>query len=261
MYTYPSTPTLRMFSTPGAMPGPACAAPSRWRCTSRISSACPRGCVSPFDAPRRTRRAGAPRSPYEGRQLRPMAALEAWLAAAGVTEGPVSHWLTRDDMRVVQARVAAAKLDPVLFGEDPLRTGLDTATTAMGKVPAGRARSCGTSSSRCSQTMSGTRKPLRITWRRNSRSPVLNGQTSGPHGDAACLVGSGRSFSVLHGRWLASTQTRCLGSSPHSLQLMSLIRENRSTARARRRSRSGRGEGQKDRSRSDGGRLPALRRR
>ena len=60
----------------------------------------------------------------EGRQLRPVAALEAWLRAAGLTEGPVFRCLSRDGARataepmsdravarVVQARVAAAGLD------------------------------------------------------------------------------------------------------------------------------------------------------
>ncbi len=76
----------------------------------------------------------------EGRQLRPVAALEAWLRAAGVTEGPVFRRLSRDGARataepmsdravarVVQARVAAAGLDPVAFGGHSLRAGFVTA--------------------------------------------------------------------------------------------------------------------------------------
>ncbi len=81
----------------------------------------------------------------EGRQLRPVAALETWLRAAGITEGPVFRRLTRDGAcamaepmsdravaRVVQARVAAAGLDPALFGGHSLRAGFITAAAAAG---------------------------------------------------------------------------------------------------------------------------------
>ncbi len=81
----------------------------------------------------------------EGRQLRPVAALEAWLRAAGVTEGPVFRRLTRDGTRataepmsdravarVVQARVAAAGLDAATFGGHSLRVGFVTAAAAAG---------------------------------------------------------------------------------------------------------------------------------
>ncbi len=81
----------------------------------------------------------------EGRQLRPVAALEAWLRAAGVTEGPVFRRLTRDGTRataepmsdravarVVQTRVAAAGLDAATFGGHSLRAGFVTAAAAAG---------------------------------------------------------------------------------------------------------------------------------
>ena len=76
----------------------------------------------------------------EGRRLKPVLHLEDWLARAGVADG----WLfrrisndgktvTNDPMsdravaRVVQRRVAAAGLDPALFGGHSLRAGFLTA--------------------------------------------------------------------------------------------------------------------------------------
>ncbi len=86
---------------------------------------------------------GAVMAVPEGRQLRPVAELEAWLRAAGVTEGPVFRRLTRDGThataepmsdravaRVVQARVAAAGLDSTLYGGHSLRAGFVTAAAA-----------------------------------------------------------------------------------------------------------------------------------
>lgn len=75
----------------------------------------------------------------EGRRLRPAALLEAWIAAAGVENGPLFRRLSNDGRRataapmsdravarVVQARAAAAGLDPQLFAGHSLRAGFLT---------------------------------------------------------------------------------------------------------------------------------------
>ena len=73
-----------------------------------------------------------------GRKLRPVAALEAWLDAAGITTGPVfrpvnkgggvgAEALTPQSVALVIKRWAgAAKLDPKLFAGHSLRSGLIT---------------------------------------------------------------------------------------------------------------------------------------
>ncbi len=88
---------------------------------------------------------GAVVAVLEGRQLCPVAALQASLRAAGITEGPAFRRLTRNGASatgepmsdravacVVQARVAAARLDPVLFGGHSLRVGFVIAAAAAG---------------------------------------------------------------------------------------------------------------------------------
>ncbi len=81
----------------------------------------------------------------EERRLRPVAALEAWLRAAGVAEEPVFRRFTRDGTcaaaepmsdqavaRVVKAHVVAAGLDPVLFGGHSLQARFITAAAVAG---------------------------------------------------------------------------------------------------------------------------------
>jgi integrase len=76
----------------------------------------------------------------EGRRLRPVALLEAWIAAAGITDGPLFRRLTNDGRRVtpepmsdravarvLKERCAAAGLDPATFAGHSLRAGFLTA--------------------------------------------------------------------------------------------------------------------------------------
>ena len=81
----------------------------------------------------------------EGRRLRPVARLEAWIERAGIVDGPVFRGLSRDGeralpspmsdravARVVQARVAAAGYDPARFAGHSLRAGFLTSAARAG---------------------------------------------------------------------------------------------------------------------------------
>jgi site-specific recombinase XerD len=81
----------------------------------------------------------------EGRRLRPVALVEAWLAAAGILEGAVFRRLSKDGTRVlatamsdravarvVQRRVAAAGYDPAAFAGHSLRAGFLTSAARAG---------------------------------------------------------------------------------------------------------------------------------
>ena len=81
----------------------------------------------------------------EGRRLRPVAHLDAWIARAGVADGFLFRQLSRSGeralpspmsdraiARVVQARVAAAGYDPALFAGHSLRAGFLTSATRAG---------------------------------------------------------------------------------------------------------------------------------
>lgn len=81
----------------------------------------------------------------EGRRIRPVARLEAWLAAAGIANGPVFRRLSNDGLRptakpmsdrgvarVVQTRVAVAGLNPMDFAGHSLRAGFLTAAARAG---------------------------------------------------------------------------------------------------------------------------------
>ncbi len=83
--------------------------------------------------------------PYGGYpQSCPVRALQDWLAAAGIAEGPLFRGLRNDGRlmgrlsdkgvaRVVQRRAAAVGLDPARYGGHSLRAGLATAAAAAGK--------------------------------------------------------------------------------------------------------------------------------
>jgi len=81
----------------------------------------------------------------EGRRLTPLAHLRAWLAAAGITEGPVFRPLCKGGKRardarlsghavarIVQARALAAGLDPARYAGHSLRAGFVTAAARAG---------------------------------------------------------------------------------------------------------------------------------
>ena len=81
----------------------------------------------------------------EGRVLTPLAHLRAWLAASGVTAGPVFRPLWKGGLRVrdtglsghavgriLQARVQAAGFDPARYGGHSLRAGFVTAAARTG---------------------------------------------------------------------------------------------------------------------------------
>ncbi len=89
--------------------------------------------------------AGAVIAIPNGRRIKPVVALEAWLARSGVTEGPLFRRLSQDGRRVldqpmgdrtvarvVQARAAAAGLDPAMFGGHSLRAGFLTSAARAG---------------------------------------------------------------------------------------------------------------------------------
>ena len=73
-----------------------------------------------------------------GKRLRPVAALDAWLAAARITEGPIFRPIARSGhvgpgrlcdrqvARIVKKRARAAGLDPKLFAGHSLRSGFLT---------------------------------------------------------------------------------------------------------------------------------------
>ncbi len=74
----------------------------------------------------------------------PVRALQAWLTAAGIAEGPIFVSVTRggratgrrlsdrDVARAVQAAVAAAGYDPARFGGHSLRAGFATSAARAG---------------------------------------------------------------------------------------------------------------------------------
>lgn len=81
----------------------------------------------------------------EGRRIRPVQHLEAWLAAGGIADGYLfrrisndGRTVTADPMsdravaRVVKARIAAAGLDPAVYGGHSLRAGFLTAAARAG---------------------------------------------------------------------------------------------------------------------------------
>lgn len=81
----------------------------------------------------------------EGRRLRPVHHLEAWIAAAGITDGWLFPRISNDGTRIipkpmsdravariVQARVAAAGYDAVKFGGHSLRAGFLTSAARSG---------------------------------------------------------------------------------------------------------------------------------
>jgi len=82
--------------------------------------------------------------PYGGRHC-PARALHAWLAAAGIAEGPLFRRFDRRGRllplrlsdkavaRLVQGQAAALGLDPTQYGGHSLRAGLATAAAAAGK--------------------------------------------------------------------------------------------------------------------------------
>lgn len=79
-----------------------------------------------------------------GGKLKPVQALEAWLAAAGITAGPVFRSIAkgghvspyaltdRSVAQIVKDRAAAAGLDPKLFSGHSLRAGFVTSALAAG---------------------------------------------------------------------------------------------------------------------------------
>jgi integrase len=80
----------------------------------------------------------------EGRRVTPLVHLRAWLAAAGITEGPVFRPLWKGNRvrdtrlsdhavaRILQARALAAGLDPARFAGHSLRAGFVTAAARAG---------------------------------------------------------------------------------------------------------------------------------
>lgn len=89
--------------------------------------------------------AGAVVAVPDGRKLRPLAHLRAWLDAAGISEGPVFRPLWKGGQqvrdarlsdhavaRIVQARAAAAGLDPARFAGHSLRAGFVTEAARRG---------------------------------------------------------------------------------------------------------------------------------
>jgi site-specific recombinase XerD len=79
-----------------------------------------------------------------GSRLRPVAALKAWLEAAGITEGPIFRSITkgrvvtpqrlsdRSVAQIVKDRVEAAGFDPAVFSGHSLRAGFVTSALAAG---------------------------------------------------------------------------------------------------------------------------------
>ena len=81
----------------------------------------------------------------EGRYIRPLAHLRAWLSAAAIAEGPLFRPLWKGGARVrdvrlsdhavariLQARAAAAGLEPARYGGHSLRAGFVTAAARAG---------------------------------------------------------------------------------------------------------------------------------
>ena len=82
-----------------------------------------------------------------GKRLQPVAALREWLAAAGITSGPVfrpigkggrvlsSRLSGRSVADIIKRHAAAAKLDPAIFSGHSLRAGFVTQALADGADP------------------------------------------------------------------------------------------------------------------------------
>ena len=80
----------------------------------------------------------------EGRRLTPLTHLRAWLAAAAISEGPIFRPLWKGNRvrdarlsdhavaRIVQARAAAAGLDPARYAGHSLRAGFITSAARAG---------------------------------------------------------------------------------------------------------------------------------
>jgi integrase len=80
-----------------------------------------------------------------GKRLRPVAALDAWLSAARITEGPLFRTVRaekaskagislRTVSRMIKRRCAAVGLDPALFASHSLRSGFITSAAAEGAL-------------------------------------------------------------------------------------------------------------------------------
>ncbi|WP_246701435.1 site-specific integrase [Rhodopseudomonas sp. BR0G17] len=79
-----------------------------------------------------------------GRKLRPVAALEAWLSAAGITEGPIFREITRHGRlgtaalsdrsvaRIVKKVLGAAGFDAMLYSGHSMRAGFVTTSLEHG---------------------------------------------------------------------------------------------------------------------------------
>lgn len=89
-----------------------------------------------------------------GRKLGPVAALDAWLAAARISDGPIFRGVrgttvladglcTRQVARIVQARVASIGLDPKAFAGHSLRSGYITTAADHGAALASIAKHAG----------------------------------------------------------------------------------------------------------------------
>lgn len=82
-----------------------------------------------------------------GKRLQPVAALREWLAAAGITEGPVfrpigkgsrvlpQRLTDRSVALIIKRHAAAAKLDPAIFSGHSLRAGFVTQALTDGADP------------------------------------------------------------------------------------------------------------------------------
>ena len=79
-----------------------------------------------------------------GARLRPVEAVQAWLAAAGITDGPIFRRVRKNDMlgtealtaasvaQVIKEHAAAAGLDPAAFAGHSLRAGFLTSAAEHG---------------------------------------------------------------------------------------------------------------------------------
>lgn len=82
-----------------------------------------------------------------GRTLKPVEALDAWLEAAGITEGPIFRNVDRHGRvgagaleegsiaRIVKRAIAAAELDPAIFSGHSMRAGFVTSALDRGEDP------------------------------------------------------------------------------------------------------------------------------
>ena len=105
-----------------------------------------RGIVLHIEASKTDQEAQGEQIPIpNGRELKPVAALEAWLAAAGLEEGPIFREVDRHGKvgrralagesvaRIVKRAAAAAGLDPKLFGGHSMRAGFVTSALDRGE--------------------------------------------------------------------------------------------------------------------------------